>query len=152
MNRIEISTKDFDLTEVQNWLKQGDTPCGATVTFTGLVRDLEEGGLDGLYLEHYPGMTQNALDNIIQQARQRWSLGPVCIHHRIGWLAPGDNIVLVALASPHRVEAFEAAEFLMDYLKRDAPFWKKERINGEEHWVEQKESDRQAAKRWQTED
>ncbi len=152
MNKICISTDDFDLNKVQNWLKLGEAPCGATVTFTGLVRDLEQGGLEGLYLEHYPGMTEAALEKIIQQARERWQLGPVIIHHRIGWLTPGENIVLVAVASPHRAEAFAAAEFLMDYLKRDAPFWKKERINGDEHWVAQKESDRAAVKRWQTED
>lgn len=152
MNKICISANDFDLNEVQTWLKLGEAPCGATVTFTGLVRDLEQGGLDGLYLEHYPGMTELALEKIIQQARERWNLGPVVIHHRIGWLAPGDNIVLVAVASPHRAEAFAAAEFLMDYLKRDAPFWKKERINGKEDWVAQKESDRAAAKRWQDDD
>lgn len=149
MNRVVVARDDFDPAETHAWLKQDESmACGALVTFTGVVRDLESGGLEGLFLEHYPGMTEQALTSIITQARARWVLGRVTIHHRIGWLEPNDNIIMVGVSAPHRGEAFMAAEFLMDYLKQDAPFWKKERIAGREHWVEQRSSDCDAVKRW----
>jgi len=149
VNRVVITQDDFDLAETHAWLKQDEAACGAVVTFTGMVRDLASGDLDGLFLEHYPGMTEQSLAAIIAQARARWALGRVAIHHRIGWLALNDNIVMVGVSAPHRAEAFAAAEFLMDYLKRDAPFWKKERVAGQDHWVEQKHADREAIKRWE---
>lgn len=145
---IRVQSEDFNPGQFHDWLREGGAEAGAIVTFTGMVRELAEGGLEGLYLEHYPGMTEKALDAIVHQARQRWTLGRVLICHRVGWLRPNDNIVFVGVASPHRAEAFEAAAMLMDYLKRDAPFWKKERTQEGEHWVEQKASDRAAAERW----
>ncbi|MBV0931773.1 molybdopterin synthase catalytic subunit MoaE [Marinobacterium weihaiense] len=147
---IRVQVEDFNPGQYQEWLREGGVEAGAIVTFTGLVRDQLQGALEGLYLEHYPGMTERALADIVRQARRRWPLGRVLVCHRIGWLQPGDNIVFVGVASAHRAEAFEAAAFLMDYLKRDAPFWKKERIRGDEQWVEQKDTDLQAAKRWLT--
>ncbi|MBP0049161.1 molybdopterin synthase catalytic subunit MoaE [Marinobacterium sp. AK62] len=150
LNNVQVNQQDFNINDAHTWLRQGSEPCGAVVTFTGIVRDLAEGGLKGLYLEHYPGMTERALEDIIARARQRWQLGRVLIHHRVGWLQPDENIVLLGVASAHRAEAFAAAAFIMDYLKQDAPFWKKERLSGEERWVEQKGSDREAVKRWQS--
>lgn len=147
---IRVQTEDFNPGEFHDWLKTGGAEAGAIVTFTGIVRDLAENSIEGLYLEHYPGMTERALEKIVHQARRRWGLGRVLICHRVGWLRPNDNIVFVGVASPHRAEGFEAATFLMDYLKRDAPFWKKERTRTSEQWVEQKASDRAAAERWQS--
>lgn len=143
---IRVQTEDFNPGVFHDWLK--DMGVGAVVTFTGIVRDLDEGGLEGLYLEHYPGMAERAIEAIIGRARERWRLGRVLICHRVGRLRPNDNIVFVGVSSPHRAEGFAAASFLMDYLKRDAPFWKKECTHEGEHWVEQKDSDRAAADRW----
>ncbi len=145
---IRVQSADFNPGAFHDWLKDAGTEAGAIVTFTGVVRELANGGLEGLYLEHYPGMTERALEAIVRQARERWTLGRVLICHRVGWLQPNDNIVFVGVSSPHRAEGFEAASFLMDYLKRDAPFWKKERSLAGEHWVEQKISDQAAAERW----
>ncbi len=145
---IRVQTEDFNPGEFHEWLKATGRGVGSILTFTGVVRDLAAGELKGLYLEHYPGMTERALEAIVRQARERWTLGRVLICHRVGWLQPNDNIVFVGVSSPHRAEGFEAASFLMDYLKRDAPFWKKERSQAGEHWVEQKISDQAAAERW----
>jgi len=135
---IRVQTEDFDISKEIATLAGGRTDIGAVVTFSGLVRDVM------LTLEHYPGMTERELGKIEAEANARWKLQGVSIIHRVGELAPGDNIVLVITASAHRKDAFEAAEFLMDYLKTRAPFWKRE---GED-WVEAKASDDEAADRW----
>tara|TARA_R110000868_G_scaffold163559_2_gene395798 strand:- start:742 stop:1155 length:414 start_codon:yes stop_codon:yes gene_type:complete len=136
MNRVQ--TEDFDINDEIAALTEGRSDIGAVVTFTGLVRDVT------LTLEHYAGMTERELDKLEADANARWQLQGVTIIHRIGTLHPADNIVLVVTASKHRKDAFEAAEFLMDYLKTRAPFWKRE---GDE-WVEAKDSDDTAAERW----
>jgi len=135
---IRVQTQDFDIGAEIAALTSGRTDIGAVVTFTGLVRDVV------LELEHYPGMTERELERIEAEAHERWRLQASLIIHRVGKLAPGDNIVLVVTASAHRGDAFQAAEFLMDYLKTRAPFWKREG----EKWVEARESDDEAAKRW----
>lgn len=119
---------------------------GAVVTFTGVVRD--DGGLEWLELEHYPAMTRSALEAIRQEAMTRWSLTDALVVHRFGRMAPGEQIMMVATAAAHRAAAFEAAEFLMDYLKSRAPFWKKEKTAEETRWVEAKETDEAALRRW----
>lgn len=135
---IRVQTEDFDVSNEIAALTKGRSDIGAVVTFSGLVRDVT------LTLEHYPGMTERELGKIEAEANERWQLQGVSIIHRVGELAPGDNIVLVVTASAHRKDAFEAAEFLMDYLKTRAPFWKREG----EIWVEAKASDDEAAERW----
>ncbi len=152
---ISVQEEDFDPGAEYQQLVAGDTSHGAAVLFVGRVRDWhpavdssEAEPIVGLTLEHYPGMTQKALEDIAEQARQRWQLGCVRIIHRVGRLAPGDAIVLVGVTSAHRAEAFAAAEFLMDYLKTRAPFWKKEERQSGEQWVAAKASDQQAAERW----
>jgi molybdopterin synthase catalytic subunit len=119
---------------------------GAVVTFTGIVRP--DGGLTAMEIEHYPGMTERAIAAIVDQAAQRWALTDALVIHRHGRLAPGAPIMMVATAAPHRGDAFRAAEFLMDYLKSRAPFWKKESRAGGEAWVEAKAEDETALKRW----
>ncbi|WP_036551449.1 molybdopterin synthase catalytic subunit MoaE [Neptunomonas japonica] len=147
-NLIEVQTEDFSIGELYDWLKSDDASSGAVVTFTGIVREHVETQMQEMFLEHYPGMTERALEQIVEQARQRWQLGNVVVIHRVGRLSLNDNIVFVGVASGHRVNAFAAAQFIMDYLKKDAPFWKKE-INAEsEAWVEQKTSDLDAANQW----
>ena len=135
---IRVQTEDFDVSNEIAALTKGRSDIGAVVSFSGLVRDVT------LTLEHYPGMTERELGKIEAEANERWQLQGVSIIHRVGELAPGDNIVLVVTASAHRKDAFEAAEFLMDYLKTRAPFWKREG----EIWVEAKASDDEAAERW----
>jgi molybdopterin synthase catalytic subunit len=120
---------------------------GAVVSFTGLVRD-DSGALDHMLIEHYPGMTERAIGQIVDEAVQRWSLGDVRVIHRYGVLRPGDQIMMVATAARHRVAAFEAAEFLMDYLKSRAPFWKKEVNADGSEWVAAKDEDEDALSRW----
>ena len=121
---------------------------GAVVTFTGIVRDLPGGGLHSMEIEHYPGMTEKALEKIAAEAAGRWNTGDILIIHRHGPLAPNDMIMMVATAAPHRVNAFQAAEFLMDFLKSRAPFWKRE-ISGEgADWVAAKAEDEDALDRW----
>jgi molybdopterin synthase catalytic subunit len=146
---ISVQQHDFDATQVVNELCLGRKDIGAIVTFTGLVRDISaEQNLLAMQLEHYPGMTENSLTQIAQQAQQQWNIKDVAIIHRVGRLAPMENIVLVVVISEHRREAFEACDFLMDYLKTRAPFWKKEFTSEGEHWVEAKQSDHADAKRW----
>lgn len=146
--RIAVQTADFYVGEVHDRLR--DNPRnGALVTFTGLVRDLGDGDLDGMTLEHYPGMTERALDNIAREACNRWPLGDLEIIHRVGHLGRNSQIVLVAATSAHRADGFAAVEFVMDYLKTRAPFWKKEHTTQGDHWVEARHSDDQAAARWQ---
>ncbi|SIS74757.1 molybdopterin synthase catalytic subunit MoaE [Neptunomonas antarctica] len=145
---IKVQTEDFSIAELYEQLKSDDASCGAVVTFTGIVREQIETQMQQMFLEHYPGMTERALEDIVEKARQRWTLGKVVVIHRVGLLSMNDNIVFVGVASGHRINAFEAAQFIMDYLKKDAPFWKKE-INAEsEAWVEQKSSDLEAAGKW----
>ncbi|MAL83352.1 molybdopterin synthase catalytic subunit MoaE [Idiomarina abyssalis] len=144
---VRVQQEDFDLATEYQRLAQ-NKQCGAVVTFTGLVRDSAEGGLRGLELEHYPGMTEKALTDIVEEAQKRWDLRGVTVIHRVGYLSLNEQIVMVAVASGHRQAAFSAASFIMDYLKTQAPFWKKEHTEEGEHWVEAKQSDQQAAEQW----
>ncbi|AXT27367.1 molybdenum cofactor biosynthesis protein MoaE [Ruegeria sp. AD91A] len=146
--RIAVQEEAFDLGAEANAFAAGDDSNGAIVTFTGVVRDLASGDLDVMEIEHYPGMTERALTKIAQEAKDRWSLGDVLVIHRHGRLAPGDKIMMVATAAPHRKDAFEAAEYLMDYLKSRAPFWKKEITRSGAEWVAAKEQDEDALTRW----
>ncbi|UCI10283.1 molybdenum cofactor biosynthesis protein MoaE [Mesorhizobium sp. B1-1-8] len=148
---IRIQREDFDVAAEIDGLTKGRADIGAVVTFSGLCRD-EQGKLAALELEHYPGMAEAEIGRIAAEAVARWPLQGLTVIHRHGKIAPGDNIVLVVAASAHRQAAFEAANFLMDYLKSRAPFWKKEhRADGSEGgWVEAKEADDQAADRWKT--
>lgn len=146
---IRVQESDFDIGEEVRTLTAGRTDIGAIVTFTGTVRDIaKDGKIKSMTLEHYPGMTENELERIEKQANERWPLQASLIIHRYGTLKPGDNIVLVITASMHRHAAFEAAEFLMDYLKNSAPFWKKETGADGDTWVEARGSDDSAADRW----
>lgn len=145
---VRVQEADFDIGAEIDALTRGRTDIGAVATFTGLVRDVAPGG-GAMTLEHYPGMTEKALAEIEAEARRRWILSGVAIIHRVGRLAPGDRIVLVVAASRHRAAAFEAAQFLMDYLKTRAPFWKKEESVAGAAWVDARESDDAAAARWE---
>ena len=148
---IRVQEAPFDAGVEQQALLAGRTDIGAVVSFTGLVRDFNERPeVTALTLEHYPGMTEAALGDIVQEAETRWPLDGVRVIHRIGRLAPGDPIVLVVVASAHRRAAFEACDFIMDYLKTRAPFWKREETPQGSRWVESRESDDQAADRWRT--
>jgi len=142
---IRIQTEDFDPGAELEALSAGRDDIGALVSFTGLVRG---GDVSEMELEHYPGMTEKALADIEAEARERWPLQGVTIIHRVGPLAPGARIVFVATASPHRAAAFEAAEFLMDFLKIRAPFWKKETTADGARWVDARDTDDAAAERW----
>jgi molybdopterin synthase catalytic subunit len=142
-----VQRDDFDLGAELVALSAGRTDIGALVSFTGLVRDVT-GSLQSMELEHYPGMTEKALEAIEAEARARWPLSACLIIHRYGPLAPGEQIMMVATASAHRGAAFAAAEFLMDYLKSRAPFWKKETSGGESAWVDAREDDEAALQRW----
>jgi molybdopterin synthase catalytic subunit len=148
--RIRIQADDFNTADEIAALTAGRKDVGAIVTFTGLCRD-EDGRLAALELEHYPGMAEAELMRIAEQASRRWPLSGVTVIHRFGKITPGENIVLVVTASIHRQAAFEAASFLMDYLKSRAPFWKKEHLadGSTGDWVEAKSSDDDAAARWQ---
>ncbi len=146
--RVSVQQEPFDLGAEANAFAAGDDANGAVVTFTGIVRDLASGDLDAMEIEHYPGMTERALTKIAQEAKARWSLGDVLVIHRHGRLAPGDRIMMVATAAPHRKDAFEAAEYLMDYLKSRAPFWKKEITKSGAGWVAAKDEDEDALTRW----
>lgn len=147
MIQIQVQTADFDHTKLYHQLSQNHE-YGAIVTFTGLVRQTPQGNLVAMTLEHYPGMTEKALHAIAEQAMARWPIGQVVIVHRVGELSVNEQIVFVGVASGHRVEAFAAAEFMMDYLKNRAPFWKKEITTQGSHWVEAKQSDQEAMERW----
>ncbi|WP_257287442.1 molybdopterin synthase catalytic subunit MoaE [Endozoicomonas sp. SESOKO2] len=145
---ISIQKDDFDPGFEQDQLSD-NTGTGALVTFTGLVRDENLGDdVGGLYLEHYPGMTEKSLRDIIDEAAERWPLQAIRVIHRVGQLQPGDRIVFVGVASAHRKAAFEICEFVMDYLKTRAPFWKKETTPEGDRWVDARESDEEVAKRW----
>lgn len=146
---VYVQTADFDAGAELNKLRLASANIGAVVSFVGLVRDTNDGDtVQTLTLEHYAGMTERALTAIEQEAHQRWNLQQSLIIHRVGTLAPQDQIVLVVVASAHRGEAFKACEFIMDFLKTQAPFWKKEQTNTGERWVEAKLSDDAAKARW----
>ena len=146
---IRVQDNDFDIGAEIAALTAGRTDIGAIVTFTGTVRDTAQGApITEMTLEHYPGMTETELERIEAEARARWPLQASLIVHRYGTLKPGDSIVLVITASAHRHAAFEAAEFLMDYLKTRAPFWKKEAGPKGARWVDARESDDRANERW----
>ncbi|MFK5996866.1 MAG: molybdenum cofactor biosynthesis protein MoaE [Rhodobacterales bacterium] len=145
---VSVQEGDFDLGQEITDMTKGRRDIGAVVSFIGLVRDSPEGGLLSMELEHYPGMTEQALAEIEKQAAKRWSLNASRIIHRFGDLPTGAQIMMVATASPHRGHAFEAAEFLMDYLKTDAPFWKKEHFKDGAGWVDSKAADADAKQRW----
>jgi len=148
---VRVQTQDFDIGAEVRRLGGGRSDIGGIVTFTGVVRGEAKGKpLTSMTLEHYPGMTEAELERVEAEAHRRWPLHACTIIHRFGELKPGDNIVLVVTASAHRHAAFEAAEFLMDYLKSNAPFWKKETLaEGESRWVDARESDEDALARWQ---
>ncbi|MGH8798761.1 MAG: molybdopterin synthase catalytic subunit MoaE [Casimicrobiaceae bacterium] len=146
---VRVQTEDFDVGREIALLRAGDARVGAIASFVGLVRDQNDAAsVCTLTLEHYPGMTEKALTRIVDEARQRWSIHDSVVIHRVGELAPTDQIVLVAVSSAHRGDAFAACAFIMDYLKTRAPFWKKERTPEGERWVEARSSDDAAAARW----
>ncbi|OWU86464.1 molybdenum cofactor biosynthesis protein MoaE [Oceanicola sp. 22II-s10i] len=145
--RIVVQEPAFDIGAETAAFASGRHDMGAIVTFTGVVRD-DTGTLDHLEIEHYPGMTERAITAIADEARTRWSLGDVLVIHRHGCLAPGAPIMMVATCAPHRADAFAAAEFLMDYLKSRAPFWKKEVTRDGAAWVAAKDADEDALTRW----
>ena len=148
---VRVQREDFDVGRELESLTGGRTDVGAVASFTGHVR-AEAGGEEvlGLELEHYPGMTERALEEICREAHVRWQLIETLVIHRVGPLRAGDRIVLVGVASAHRGEAFAACAFIMDFLKTRAPFWKRERTTSGEHWVESRSSDDQAAERWRS--
>ncbi len=147
---IKIQKEDFDLSTEVKGIREGHKDIGAVVAFVGTVRDINEGDkVSVLELEHYPGMTEKALEKIRLEAHDRWPLQSSMIIHRIGEMMPCDQIVMVAVSSRHREAAFEAAHFIMDYLKTNAPFWKKETLpDGETRWVDARVSDKEAEARW----
>ena len=149
MPRVRVQAEDFDSGRELEALTAGRTDVGAVASFVGLVRAANDGSpVSAMTLEHYPGMTEKALEDICHQAMSRWDLIDALVIHRIGALQPGDRIVLVGVSSAHRGEAFAACEFIMDYLKTRAPFWKREDTPQGARWVEARESDDAAAGRW----
>lgn len=146
--RVQVQENDFDLGSEYQALAKSNA-VGAVVTFIGKVRDMNLGDeVSALTLEHYPAMTEKALNQICDEAELRWPLLEIKVIHRVGRLALGDQIVFVGVASAHRGAAFEACEFIMDFLKTKAPFWKKESLGEESRWIESRASDEQAAERW----
>ena len=145
--RLSVQSHPFDLGREADTFAAGAKTAGAIVTFTGIVRD-SGGQLAALEIEHYPGMTEKAITAILHEAQTRWSLTDALVIHRYGTLKPGEMIMMVATAAPHRAAAFQAAEFLMDYLKSRAPFWKKEISTSGAEWVAAKDDDEAALKRW----
>ena len=147
--RVRIQTEDFDLGAEVAALRAGDAGVGAVAAFVGTVRDRNEGlGISSMELEHYPGMTEKAIEAMIDDALFRFDIRAARVIHRVGKLQPQDQIVLVAVTSAHRAHAFQACEFLMDYLKTQAPFWKKEHTPEGARWVDARVSDDDAMKRW----
>lgn len=147
---VRIQQADFDVGHELAGLRRGNPGVGAVVSFVGLVRDLNEGDeVSVMTLEHYPGMSEKALEKVVSQARERWDVYDVLVIHRVGDLMPCDQIVLVAVTSAHRGEAFTACEFVMDYLKTRAPFWKREQTPEGARWVDARHGDDLAAKRWE---
>lgn len=146
---VRVQTEDFDAGAEIARLRAGDRGVGAIASFIGTVRDVNDAeSVAELTLEHYPGMTEAALGDIVDEAHRRFDIRDALVIHRVGTLAPGDQIVLVVVTSAHRGMAFHACEFVMDYLKTRAPFWKKERLPDGERWVDARASDDEAAQRW----
>jgi molybdopterin synthase catalytic subunit len=146
---VRIQADDFDVSKEIAALRKGDAQVGAVVSFLGTVRDMNEGSaIKGMMLEHYPGMTEKALEDIASEAKVRWDIRQTLIIHRVGPLLPEDQIVLVVVTSAHRGEAFAACEFMMDYLKTAAPFWKKEETPKGARWVDARVTDDVAMARW----
>jgi molybdopterin synthase catalytic subunit len=146
---VRIQQADFDVSAEIAALRAGNRGVGAVASFIGCVRDVNDNAQIGrMTLEHYPGMTEKAIAAIVEQARSRWNIPAALVIHRVGTLEPGDQIVLVVTLGAHRGEAFAACEFIMDYLKTRAPFWKKEETPQGERWVESRASDDVAAERW----
>ena len=146
--RIAVQEAEFDQNAVYHWLSEQNS-VGATVIFVGKVRELNLGDdVSSLYLEHYPAMTEKALKEIVAEAKQRWEIQRVAVIHRVGLLQTGDEIVLVGVSSSHRGDAYHANEFIMDYLKSKAPFWKKEQTDKGERWIEARDSDKEALEKW----
>lgn len=151
--KVAVQTEDFDLGLEISRMRAERKDIGALVSFVGLVRDLNEGAaVAQLTLEHYPGMTEKALLAILKEASSRWDVLDATVIHRVGTLQAAEQIVLVAVCSAHREHAFLACEFIMDYLKTQAPFWKKELTENGERWLDDKVSDHDAVNRWQTKD
>ncbi len=149
---IRVQTEDFDLNAEIAALRADSPQVGAVVSFVGTVRDMNEGAsVAAMELEHYPGMTEKALQDIVERARQRWQIADALVIHRVGPLLPKDQIVLVAVTSAHRGEAFDACEFIIDYLKTEAPFWKKEQTPQGARWVDARVTDDAALKKWDIE-
>ena len=147
---IRVQQQDFDPAEEYRALRNSGSGTGAIATFTGLVRDSGDlSGVTGLFLEHYPGMTEQVIQGLIDEAGRRWDVQRARVIHRVGRLALADQIVFVGVCSAHRGDAFAACEFIMDALKTSAPFWKKEITREGEHWVEQKESDVARSRNWE---
>lgn len=145
---IEVQEAEFDQNQIYHWLSEHHS-VGATTLFIGKVREMNLGDkVSGLYLEHYPAMTKKTLQEIVDEARSRWDLQRVAVIHRIGQLHTGDEIVLVGVSSAHRGNAYHANEFIMDYLKTKAPFWKREQTQEGERWIEGRESDQHEADKW----
>jgi molybdopterin synthase catalytic subunit len=146
---VRVQTEDFDAGAEMARLRAADARVGAVATFVGTVRDVNDATrVETLTLEHYPGMTEKALEAIVAEAHARFDIYDALVVHRVGTLRPTDQIVLVVVTSAHREQAFDACRFLMDYLKTRAPFWKKERTPEGDRWVEARSSDEQAAARW----
>ena len=148
MDKIIVQTEDFDLASEVELIKSTNSCIGAVVSFIGTVRDLTSESLVSLTIEHYPGMTEKSLRSIAEKARKKWEIESVTIIHRVGTLGIGDQIVLVITSSKHRQAAFDSCNYIMDFLKTDAPFWKKEVSDKEEKWVGKRESDEEQKKRW----
>ncbi|MBQ0781143.1 molybdopterin synthase catalytic subunit MoaE [Thalassolituus sp.] len=149
MDFIAVQNDDFNIANEYQTLCEQNTQAGAIVFFSGLVRDRNEGSdVTGLFLEHYPGMTERSLEDIVKQARLRWPIFHVRLIHRVGQLGINEQIVFVGVSSAHREAAFDACRFIMDYLKTDAPFWKKETRTDGAHWIETQQKDRVAKQAW----
>ena len=147
---IRVQEQDFDAGAELDRMRSATDGIGAIASFVGIVRDVNDQlDVSQMTLEHYPAMTEKALNAIVEEARTRWEVVDITIIHRVGTLRPSDQIVLVAVASGHRRDAFAACEFVMDYLKTKAPFWKKEVVGDRSRWVESRDSDDEAAKRWE---
>ena len=150
---IKVQFDDFDAGAEMARMRMARPDVGAVAAFIGQVRDLNEGSeVSGMTLEHYPGMTEKALEGIVEQAKRRWDIFDALVIHRIGALKPLDQIVLVVVTGAHRGEVFAACEYIMDYLKTEAPFWKKEQNDAGERWVEARASDDDAKQRWSESD
>jgi len=149
MDSIKVQTDDFNIADEYQALCAQNTEAGAIVFFSGLVRDRNEGSdVTGLFLEHYPGMTERSLEDIVKQARLHWPILQVRLIHRVGQLDINDQIVFVGVSSAHREAAFDACRFIMDFLKTEAPFWKKETRTDGHHWIESQTKDQEAKTRW----